>query len=318
MANKSKSVKTRGLLITMAFTLIFGGLAAAARPPQDGDNDEDRNRKVWDIDFLQKRPAGKTSAHKKISYKKVTPAGDASAQVASNIRPDQGSVVGVTIWCLRRSTESDDKKTRILVQEDKSNDAVEWMPERVNLNTLLSEGQHVRLTIESPNQGYLYVIDREKYANNTYSDPYLVFPTTRARGGKNEVSAGRAIELPDQNDKPSYYTLKAEQKEQKYIGDILTILVSPQPIADIKIGEYPIKLSRQQFEQWEKQWSAKTEEFSLDNGENSAYTVEEKSAGSDNSRLLTQDDPLPQTLFHVENKNGDPLLVTVPLQIGAK
>jgi hypothetical protein len=34
------------------------------------------------------------------------------------------------------------------------------------------------------------------------------------------------------------------------------------------------------------------------------------------ARLLTHEEPLPQTLYRLESNPGDPLLVRVPLRIG--
>ena len=53
-------------------------------------------------------------------------------------------------------------------------------------------------------RAYLYVIDREQYADGTQGEPYLIFPTTRTRGGDNSVKAGRVMEIPSQDDNPPY------------------------------------------------------------------------------------------------------------------
>ena len=63
-------------------------------------------------------------------------------------------------------------------------------------NTPLAIGDRVRLTIESSNNGYLYVIDRELDADGTKSDPYLIFPTARTREGDNAVRGGRLVDIP--------------------------------------------------------------------------------------------------------------------------
>ena len=43
-------------------------------------------------------------------------------------------------------------------------------------NTPLRDGDRMRLSIEAPWDGYLYVLNREQYADGSTSDPYLIFP----------------------------------------------------------------------------------------------------------------------------------------------
>ena len=54
------------------------------------------------------------------------------------------------------------------------------------------------MSIESPRSGFLYVIDREQYADGSTSDPYLIFPTQKIHAGNNAVSPGKVIELERQ------------------------------------------------------------------------------------------------------------------------
>ena len=114
---------------------------------------------------------------------------------------------------------SDGGDARLLVQEteDQRTESVEWTPERVETGTTFSVGERVRLSIESPRAGYLYVIDREQYADGSTSDPYLIFPTLRIRGGNNSVRAGKVIELPDRN------AFKLTPLCSDYEGERLTI-----------------------------------------------------------------------------------------------
>jgi hypothetical protein len=46
----------------------------------------------------------------------------------------------------------------------------EWTPQRIEADTPLKVGERVRLSIESPRTGYLYVIDREQYADGSYGE----------------------------------------------------------------------------------------------------------------------------------------------------
>src|SRR5207302_7654799 len=110
----------------------------------------------------------------------------------------------------------------------KSEEPAEWTPERVEANAPLRVGERIRISIESPSAGYLYVIDREQYADGTTSEPYLLFPTTRTCGGENRVTAGRVIEIPGQEDRPNYFRLRQSRSTQT--AEVLTVLVTAQPL----------------------------------------------------------------------------------------
>ena len=75
-------------------------------------------------------------------------------------------------------------------------------------------GRPCSLSFESARAGFLYVIDREQYADGSASEPYLIFPTSRTRGGDNRVEAGRLIEVPDQADRPNYFSVRRSRPDQ--------------------------------------------------------------------------------------------------------
>ena len=114
----------------------------------------------------------------------------------------------------------------------------------------LSEGSKIQLTIESPRSGYLYVFNREIYADKTFGEPYLIFPTLSLNGGDNKVSAGRVIEIPSADDKPPYYTLTRSRQDHE--GDSLTVIVSEKPLTELVIGRIAQKVSVDQFASYEK------------------------------------------------------------------
>src|ERR1044071_4769400 len=105
--------------------------------------------------------------------------------------------IGVTLWRLHQSSGRD-AGARVLVMENAQ--TTQWTPQRIEIDTPLQIGERVRLSIESPREGYLYVIDREQYSDGTLGDAYLIFPTLRTRGGDNRVRAGRLIDIPAQED----------------------------------------------------------------------------------------------------------------------
>src|SRR6266404_8129204 len=113
--------------------------------------------------------------------------------------------VGVTVWRLRPSRSSDEG-ARVLVQEGLKQ--AEWTPERIEADTPLKIGDRVRLSVESPRPGFLYIIDREQYADGSLGEPMLIFPTLRTRGGGNRVLPGRLIDIRAQEEQYSYFTAR--------------------------------------------------------------------------------------------------------------
>jgi hypothetical protein len=198
-----------------------------------------------------------------------------------------------------------------LVQE--ATETAELVPERVSSTSRLNAGDRVRLTLESPEHGYLYVIDRERYASGERGTPYLIFPTTRTRSGDNKVAGGKLIDIPAQGDRPNFFTLRRSRPDQ--VEEELTVLLTPEPLDGITIGENALALSNAQVAAWEKQWgSTKPDVFELTGGAGKTWTRAEQDAAAEGTRLLTQDDPPPQTVYRVAVKPGAPLAVEVRLR----
>jgi hypothetical protein len=228
------------------------------------------------------------------------------------LRQSQGTrQIGVTIWRLRPSVAGD-TGVRLLVQGDAG--SAEWTPERVSTTTSLRPGDRVRLAIESPEAGYLYVIDRERYASGERGVPYLIFPTTRTRGGENQVSAGKLVELPAQDDRPNFFSLRPGRADQ--VEEELSVLLAPKPLEDLRIGPKAIPLDAETVARWERQWSGgKTEIFELAGGAGKPWSASEQQAGANNTRVLKQDDPPPQSIYRVlAPKTDTPILVKVQLR----
>ncbi len=297
MGMKSKpSFSSLAIAACALFFFIASLIAASVSFAQ-----EDEARRLWDSEFLKKRAATKAPAasRKSPAYRRATPKSNpVDEQVA-------GEMMGVTIWRLRPSGAADNKDARLLLQDDQTKDNTEWTPERVEVETVFTIGDRVRLSIESPRDGYLYVIDREQYTDGTVSAPYLIFPTVRRN---NAVTAGKVIEMPG----TSAFLLKPLRADYK--GELLTLIVTPAPLAEIKPGPAEVKLESKMVEQWEKQWGAPFERFEMIGGAGKSYTKAEKEAGVE-GRLLTQEDELPQTLYRIVAKPGSPIVIAVPLRI---
>ncbi len=311
-------------LCLCAISICIFSLTAIAMPSLQDDD----TRKMIDTSFLQKRPQSSRKTQKTPNYKRVTPKiaeQIAKSEIKSETKPgdklgtkpdDKGEnkpdiksgneIVGLTLWQLRPSVNSDDKSVRILEREDEN--SVEWTPVRVDSDTVFSLGDRVRLSFESPRDGYLYVIDRELYADGTFGEPFLIFPTLKDYNGNNKVTAGRVIEIPKTS-----FRLKSDRTDYK--GERLSFIVTPEPLTEVTIGPRLLKLDNAQVNKWEKNWSVVAEKWELEKGKGQIYTKAEKEAGENQARLLTQDDELPQTLFVIATKPGNPFLLNFPMRI---
>ena len=294
--------------IILSLVSLFGpGIAPAQEPSVPGTG----TRQLWDENLQRLLPPA--------PRRTATPKPE---KALSKTSPVDDAFVGLTLWHLRPSTASDGPGTRLLVQEEESGIREEFTPERVESNTVLPEGSKVRLSIEAARAGFLYVVDREQYADGSYSEPYLIFPTTQIRGGMNQVGPGIVVEIPDPEDKMPYFRLRRDRgrgaaaagTRPEQVSEVITVLISPKPIPGLKIGRTAQRLRADQFELWEKQWATATKVMEASGAAGMAYTEAEKRAGQDGVPL-TADDPLPQTLIKTGAKTGEPMLVTVPIRI---
>jgi hypothetical protein len=255
-------------------------------------------------DFIKARPAKPGAARRgRVSYRSV------NASPSAKRRSDKATQLGLTIWRLRRAAAAEVGE-RIIVQEDSG--IVEWIPERVETGAPLRIGEKIRLSFESQQAGYLYVINREQYADGSLGEPLLIFPTTRARNGDNQVAAGRLIEIPAQEDHPSFFTMSRGRLDQT--GEQLIALITPQPLTDLRIGATPLKLSEDVVKRWERDWGAEAATFEMAAGGRKTWTKAEREAGADMTLKLTQNDPGPQTIFRLAARPDEPRLIKVTLR----
>jgi Domain of unknown function (DUF4384) len=303
-----KEVEKVVVVTTCAIILALGNGIGVASEIMQGEG----TRKLLDTVFRQKRPPAKKTpgSQRPPSDRPGEPSAPKTVETPESM---VDSLIGITIWRLRPSIGSDDTTSRMLVHPKGTGKALEFTPVRVEAETRLSEKDRIRFSIEVPRGGYLYVIDREEYNDGSLGQAQLIFPTLRIRNGDNELRAGRVIEIPAQDDDPSSFELT--RSGTSHIGEVLTLLVNSQRLRNVQIGEGAAPLPKQQLDDWEKKWGAHTERFESVGGAGGLWTRAEREAGADASRLLSQEDPLPQTIFRVHVKTGNPLLVTLRLRI---
>ena len=268
-------------------------------------SDDEATRKLWDTAFISSSKAHARPKRKRAqrNYRINTP----------NIPiegVDGNSVIGVTIWRLRRSAPSDTGE-RIIVHDD--DDDVEWSPERISATTTLAAGDRLRISVEAARSGYLYVIDREQYADGSLGEPYLVFPTTRTLNGDNRVQIGKLIEIPAQEDAPPYFRVRRSRPD--HVAEVLSVFVTPTPLEGITIGDKAQKLSQEQVAVWEKQWSTQVGSIELEGGAGKRWTKEERQAASGGPQVLNASAPTPQIIYYrPKAKATEPMMVKVALR----
>jgi hypothetical protein len=303
----------KGLAFFAALSLPF---ATISRSQDDG------SRQIVLEEFTKARPAATSTKRPgptqpttkrpvavKPRYVRKTPAVFVSMKMNTEVME-----IGVTIWRLR-PTSGNDAGARVLVMENAQ--PTQWTPERIEADTPLQVGERVRLSIESPRAGYLYVIDREQYVDGSYGDAYLIFPTLRTRGGDNQVRPGKLIDIPAQEDNPSYFTLVPSPSRSDQVAEILSIIVTPEPLANLRLTDRPLKLSKSDVARWEASGSVEVERFEMVGGAGMPWSKVEMAASAVGSaRILTQEEPAPQTVYRIGSRSKNAFLVTVPLRYG--
>lgn len=211
--------------------------------------------------------------------------------------------VGLTIWRVQANG------SKSLDQAGEESHTLE----QVEANTPLSIGSNVRLGIESlTHDGYLYVIDREQFADGTYGRAQLIFPTLRTRNGNNSISVNDRILIPR---RPSYFRINPSSTSKQQVAEVLTIIISPAKLQlPTALGDKPMTLSVEQFNEWEGKWSAPVDQWEIEGGAGEKTGAKDLGQVGEESQRLNEGDPLPQTVYRVTIRRGNPLLVTVPLR----
>jgi len=297
-----QSNRVRRTLVVLVTAVAWLGLTGVALAQE-----EDESKSIKAEVFIKDRQAAPKRTRPAGRYK---PAPRLINEINSAPPPGTSfAEVGVTFWRFRPATAAD--KTKELVEEA-DNRTTEWTLERIEEGTPLAPGQRVRLSVESlTRSGYLYVIDREQYADGTLGEPSLIFPTQRSRD-RNYARAGRLIDIPSATGR---FNIKPSDGPKVHVGELLTLLVSSQPLIDPnELQAKAIKLPRQQVESWEKQWGARSTKFELEGGAGLPMTEKEQAARNNNAQELTQDDPAPQTVYRMAIKTSDSIVLSVPLK----
>lgn len=217
--------------------------------------------------------------------------------------------LGITTWRLRPATVNDTGAESIIGEKNKT---AEWIPERVRADTKFRDGDLVRLSIESPRTGYLYVVNRDLLADGTTGEAILIYPWPNMRVDENLMRPGRIVDIPAQEDTPSYFTARPTRPDQ--VGEMLTFIVTKSPL-NLRLSEQPFRIAKAQLMLWEKMWNAQSERFEMEGGVGESWTRQERQAALRlRARQLTRDDPAPQTIYRVSASNRFAFMVNLQLK----
>lgn len=223
---------------------------------------------------------------------------------------------GVTLWRLREARPADPpeakEETRIAVRQKGKTVDTEMVAERANGAATFSDGEFMRMSLEVPAEGFLYVIDREQYSDGSFSLPYLIFPSAIDIGKNDKGRPGGLVYVPSATD---YFKLKSvvPDKPDK-IAEVFTIIVSPMRLSELpplSTGEQYRELKQAVFDRWVNDWSARVWRFEQEGGPGTLITRAERQSLASGGTRLGADDPLPQTVLHVGRKFDRPILLTI-------
>lgn len=315
--------------------LLLGGLfvlfVSTAFAQVDG-----QTRSITSDDFASQRPKGAESRAKKsrpsakttykylrqdknISRRKSAQPPKSKTAAANKMasKPEKISEIGVTVWKMRPPRKSD-TGFKLPVLDDNKIRAM-WTAERVSLDAIFQAGDRVRLAVESPQSGYLYVFDREMYSDGSVGEPYLIFPASLSED--NSVKPGMLVDIPDQIEYLPYFVM--DPKKENYRGELLTVIITPNPLTNLRVDKDRKLKNEDELDDLETNTEA--EIYSrVDTGDKVFTEAESKSAcGSKsrqlerpcetNTRQLTREEPLPQTIYRVKTAVGQPAVVFIRL-----
>ena len=258
--------------------------------------------------FVTRVPMAKPSAvavAKPTLSARPTSAPTPSKTVAPLLRSEE---LGVTFWRLRplKDTDGDIPTFPVRIGDGTQ----KWAAERVKSSTHFQPGDRVRFTIEASRTGYLYIANREVYADGSTGDAEIIFPTLRTRSGDNHVSAGSLVEIPASADSVPYFTVQPRRPD--YVGEELIVVIAPSEMTDIEKTLRPEPISREHLAKW-YEWQTGEDIYDADDGEGIAYTRTEADAAESTSRSLTREEPLPQTIYRLRIPKETPLFVIIRL-----
>lgn len=228
--------------------------------------------------------------------------------------------IGVTIWKLRRPLSS---TLGVKLPVDVGNGQIElWTAERTDMDSVFAAGDRVRFAVESPSNGFLYLVNAEVSDSGTLGTPRLIFPENAAQD--NAVRPGMLVDVPDRSEPYPYFKLKPSRSG--YAGELVAIIVSPVKLSVelgnngeiMNIGDLVDLRSNVEFEIFNRTDNSDSlftqAEADASCGAKTRDLVREDPRSQPcQNRELTRDQPLPQTIMRVTSRVGLPAVAFVRL-----
>lgn len=304
-------------------------LAAITAIGQDG------TRSITSEDFAKKRPV--TPKHKRPAApprKSVIYTSKKREKIAVRWKPSGEKVrppkpagklisndIGVTIWKMRRPLPSDNG-VQLIVKADGRDEM--WSSVRVDPLSPFRAGDKIRIGIESPNAGYLYVMNSEVSTDGSFGEPSLIFPTSDAKF--NSVTAGMLVDIPDQKENYPYFTLRPSRGN--YAGELLAIIITPKKL-DFQLDDKGKVLNVGSVIDLDSEIDFQIFASIDTNGEIYSQAESDAACGAktrelvrekreqtpcgSTTRSLTRDAPPPQTIYRVNTYAGRPAIALIRL-----
>jgi hypothetical protein len=239
----------------------------------------------------------------------------AKGEVQKNLLND--AFLGLTLWKMVVAPPSAPVRSRGFIHpvEDPGGKK-DWTPERMTLDRPVHENDYVRFTFESAPKGFLYVINRDVFANGSLGEPILIFPTQRIHGGNNRVEPGHPVQIPDPQDHPD--ALQVDPPKPNQTGILLIVISTPQRIPEVQIAADQQKIPEAWLKRWESQWATNVEVSSDAALDGRLVTIREQAAAADPSKALGASDSAPVSLFHRRGSAGQPIYVSALIKLVSK
>ncbi len=311
------------LIVTCCFIAGADIMVAA----QDGG----QSRSITSDDFASKRPAAsKSSGLGKVGKMgKVKRPKQKAGPKYFYVRPKKRTAVR---WSKAPRPNTKTAKTAVKPQKKISEVGVTiWrmngsIAERVNsVDPIFAAGDRIRLGIESPVTGFLYIVNSEISDDGSLGRPRLIFPTSESTN--NKIFPGMLFDIPDHTDKIPYFTM--EPKKGSYAGEAVAVIISHKSL-HFRLGAGLAILNLDDLD--EITADTKMEVFARTDTEDKVFTAIEAQAScgastrelvrvktteqpcGTASRELTQDGPKPQMIYRVATASGKPVVAFVELK----
>lgn len=267
--------------------------------PQDIEQAQEDESKGFQPKSFVKRPAQKKATNKPPSaqpkYRRISKPIRKPAQIKTEM-----ASVGFTVWKLKALNNNGTKG--VGENQSSTTEKSETVFERVNSETPLVVGEVFQLSVESlSHNGFLYIIHRELYVDDTYSIPKIIYPI---RGKNNYVTPGMLIST-------GVFDVLPPKSKKQQVAEVFTVIISPKalvPPEQLRAGF--LNLDPAKFNEWINKWKVDVSVIEQETGAGQEMT-EEEAKGIGENVTLTQDDPLPLTFYQSYIKPGDAILTNV-------